>query len=116
MMGPEREIPMKSTDINRIDRDLKQARKKQEIIEKRIEGREGSVGDYIKRLVALLFHDQKKIYNLKGNESIRKLFEDLKQHLPEAQWENVVRKAVRETKVEQREEACSELRVLLQSV
>jgi len=106
---------MKSTDINRIDRDLKQARKKQELLEKRIEGRGGSVGDYIKRLGALLFHDQKKIYNLKGNEQIRQLFKEIKQHLPEAQWENELRKAVRETKVEQREEAFGELQVLLQS-
>jgi hypothetical protein len=106
---------MKSTDINRIDRDLKQARKKQELNEKRIESRGGSVGDYIKKLLGLLFHDQKKIYNLKGNEPIRQLFADMKQHLPEAQWETVLRKAIRETKIEQRDEAFTELKVLLQS-
>jgi hypothetical protein len=39
----------------------------------------------------------------------------MKQHLPEGQWENVLRKAVRETKVEQREEAYQELVALLQS-
>jgi len=106
---------MKSTDINRIDRDLKQAKKKQEMIEKRLESRGGSVGDYIKKLGSLLFHDQKKIYNLKGNQQIKGLFADMKQHLPEDQWENVLRKAVRETKVEQREEAMQELTALLQS-
>ena len=106
---------MKSTDINRIDRDLKKAHKKQEMIDKRIEGRGGSVGDYIKRLSALLFHDQKKIYNLKGNQQIKALFADMKQTLPQDQWENVIRKAVRETKVEQREEALQELLALLQS-
>jgi hypothetical protein len=106
---------MKSTDINRIDRDLKQAKKKQELIEKRLEGRGGSVGDYLKKLGTLLFHDQKKIYNLKGNEQIKGLFADMKQHLPESQWENVLRKAIRETKVEQREEAYRELQALLQS-
>jgi hypothetical protein len=106
---------MKSTDINRIDRDLKQAKKKQETIEKRLESRGGSVGDYIKKLYALLFHDQKKIYNLKGNAQIKSLFADMKQHLPDGQWENVLRKAIRETKVEQREEAYAELQALLQS-
>ena len=106
---------MKSTDINRIDRDLKQAKKKQELIEKRLEGRGGSVGDYLKKLGTLLFHDQKKIYNLTGNEQIKGLFADMKQHLPESQWENVLRKAIRETKVEQREEAYRELQALLQS-
>ncbi len=106
---------MKSTDINRIDRDLKQAKKKQELIEKRLESRGGSIGDYIKKLGSLLFHDQKKIYNLKGNQQIKGLFEEMKEHLPESQWENVLRKAVRETKVEQREEAIRELLALLQS-
>jgi hypothetical protein len=106
---------MKSTDINRIDRDLKQAKKKQEIIEKRLESRGGSVGDYIKKLGSLLFHDQKTLYNLQGNQQIKGLFTEMKQHLPEAQWENVLRKAVRETKVEQREEAIRELEALLQS-
>jgi predicted DNA-binding protein YlxM (UPF0122 family) len=106
---------MKSTDINRIDRDLKQAKKKQEMIEKRLESRGGSVGDYIKKLGSLLFHDEKKIYNLKANQQIKGLFAEMKQHLPENQWENVLHKAVRETKVQQREEAFRELQVLLQS-
>jgi len=106
---------MKSTDINRIDRDQKQAKKKQEMIEKRLEGRGGSVGDYIKKLGSQLFHDQKKIYNLKGNQQIKDLFADMKQHLPEDQWETVLRKAVRETKVQLREEAMQELTALLQS-
>ena len=106
---------MKSTDINRIDRDLKQAKKKQEMIEKRLESRGGSVGDYIKKLGSLLFHDQKKIYNLKGNQQIKGLFADMKQHLSEDQWEIVLRKSVRETKVQLREEALQELMALLQS-
>jgi hypothetical protein len=106
---------MKSTDINRIDRDLKQAKKKQETIEKRLESRGGSVGDYIKKLGSLLFHDEKKIYNLKGNQQIKGLFDEMKQHLPEGQWENVLRKAIRETKVEQRDEAYRDLAALLQS-
>jgi hypothetical protein len=111
----KRGIVMKSTDINRIDRDLKQAKKKQEMIEKRLDSRGGSVGDFIKKLGSLLFHDQKKIYNLKGNQQIKALFADMKEHLPGDQWENVIRKAVRETKVEQREEALQELLALLQS-
>jgi predicted DNA-binding protein YlxM (UPF0122 family) len=106
---------MKSTEIDRIDRELRQARKKQETIEKRLQHRGTSVGDYIKRLNALLFHDQKKIYNLKNNAEIQKLFTEMKQNLPADQWETVLRKAVRETKVEKREEAFTELKNLLGS-
>ncbi len=106
---------MKSTEIDRIDRELRQARKKQEIIDKRLQGRGTSVGDYIKRLNALLFHDQKKIYNLKGNVDIQKLFAEMKQNIPADQWEIVLRKAVRETKVENRDQAIEELKILLGS-
>jgi hypothetical protein len=104
---------MKSTEIDRIDRELRQARKKQEMIDKRLQSRGTSVGDYIKRLGALLFHDQKKIYNLKGNAEIQNLFAEMKQNIPVDQWEIVLRKAVRETKVENRDQAIDELKILL---
>ena len=65
---------MKSTDIDRIDREFKRARKKEELIEKRLESRaERSVGDYIKKLYSLFYHDDKKIYNLKDNADIKKI-------------------------------------------
>ena len=104
---------MKSTEIDRIDRELRQARKKQEILDKRLQNRGTSVGDYIKRLNALLFHDQKKIYNLKGNADIQNLFAEMKQNIPADQWEIVLRKAVRETKVENRDQALDELKILM---
>ena len=106
---------MKSTEIDRIDRELRQARKKQELIDKRLQSRGTSVGDYIKRLNALLFHDQKKIYNLKGNVDIQNLFAEMKQNIPADQWEIVLRKAVRETKVANRDQAIDELKILLGS-
>jgi L-rhamnose mutarotase len=107
---------MKSTDIDRIDREFRRSRKKEEIIQKRVEGRsKGSVGDYIKRLYSLFYHDDKKIYNLKDNADILAVFSDMKQDLPEKQWQNVMRKAIKETKIEvnQREEAFKQLQDLL---
>jgi hypothetical protein len=38
---------MKSTDIERIDRELRRARKKEESLQKRVQRDERSVGDYI---------------------------------------------------------------------
>ncbi len=107
---------MKSTDIDRIDREFKRSRKKEEMIQKRVEGRsQGSVGDYIKRLYSLFYHDNKKIYNLKDNADILTMFSEMKQDLPEKQWHNVMRKAIKETKIEvnQREEAFKQLQDLL---
>jgi hypothetical protein len=107
---------MKSTDIDRIDREFRRARKKEEMIEKRLESRsQGSVGDYIKKLYSLFYHDDKKIYNLKDNAEILTLFSDMKKDLPESKWDNVLRKAIKETKIDvnQRETAFKELKAYL---
>ncbi len=104
---------MKSTDIDRIDREFRRARKKEELIEKRLEGRsERSVGDYIKKLYSLFYHDDKKIYNLKDNADILSLFSEMKRDVPESKWDIVLRKALKETKIEvsQREAAFNELK------
>jgi len=109
---------MKSTDIDRIDRELRRSRKKEELVEKRTQKRESaSVGDYIKSLYSLMRHDDKRIYNLAGNPDIRKLLAEMKDDLPDKQWENVLRKALRETKipVPAREEAFGKLNELLRS-
>jgi hypothetical protein len=109
---------MKSTDIDRIDRELRRSRKKEELLEKRSEKKDSmSVGDYIKKLYSLLYHDDKKVYNLPGNTEIGKLFVQMKQELPEKQWDNVLRKALRETKVPTpaRDQAYEELNALLGS-
>jgi len=107
---------MKSTDIDRIDREFKRARKKEELLEKRLENRgDRSVGDYIKKLYSLFYHDDKKIYNLKDNAEILTLLAEMKEDLPDSKWDNVLRKAIKETKitVEQRESAYKELKEYL---
>lgn len=107
---------MKSTDIDRIDRELRQARKKEELVQKRMDQRSGlSVGDYIKKLYSLFAHDAKKIYNLKDNIKILELLEDMCRELPEKQWDNVLHKAVKETKIDlqAREQAVKELSAML---
>ena len=69
-------------------------------------------GDYIKKLYSLFYHDDKKIYNLKDNADILSLFSEMKQDLTESKWDNVLRKALKETKMEvnYREAAFKELK------
>ena len=73
---------------------------------------ERSVGDYIKKLYSLFYHDNKKIYNLKDNADILTLLAEMKEDLPESKWDNVLRKAIKETQIEvtQRELAFKELK------
>ncbi len=101
---------MKQTEIERKEREIKQAQKKEERLVKKSSCREGmSVGDYIDHLESLFFHDEKKIYNLKNDTKILECLEDMKCSIPEKQWDNIIRKAVKKSGIAEREPAINEL-------
>ncbi len=104
---------MKSTDIARSDRELRRARKKEEYIQNKLNRSTPSVGDYINQLHDMLFFDAQKIYGIADNEDILMKFVEMRVDQPEKQWEIIIRKAVRKTKVVQKEEAIKELLELL---
>ena len=99
---------MKHTDLMRKERDLRKARKKAERLETSGSA-ERSVGDYIDELHDIFFFNELKIYNYADNEDIMDLFMDMKEELPDKQWDNVIRKAVRKTKVQEKDEAINYL-------
>lgn len=102
---------MKHTDIMRMEREKRRTQKKSERLMKG--GTEvRSVKDFIDELHDLFFFDDKKIYNLKDNVEIMELFEDMKEELPDKQWENVMRKSVRKSKVAAKDEAYDELKAI----
>lgn len=103
---------MKSTDLARKDRDLKKARKKEEVLQRKMEKAARSVGDYINELADLFFHDDKKIYNIESSEDIMMLLEEMKEELPEKQWNNVLRKSIKKTKIKEKDAALNELRAM----
>ncbi|WP_319478073.1 LB_289 family protein [Marispirochaeta aestuarii] len=103
---------MKHTDIMRMEREKRRAEKKAERISKG--GSETrSVKDFIDELHDLFFYDATKIYNLKDNVEIMELFEDMREEIPEKQWENVLKKAIRKAKIAQKDEAYTELKSIL---
>lgn len=108
---------MKSTEIARRDRELKREKKRQEVLGRRHGKKEITVGDYIESLSALFFHDGKKIFNITtNNDTVIDLLETMKLELPEKQWENVIRKAVKKTAVTERELAVKELKEILEAL
>lgn len=108
---------MKSTEIARRDRELKREKKRQEVLDRRHGKKEITVGDYIDRLASLFYHDGKRIFNTtKNNDAVIDLIETMKLELPEKQWENVIRKAVKKTAVTERETAVKELTEILQAL
>lgn len=105
---------MKRNDKERIERELKRVEKRQKISDKREERGPGSVGTYIKGLKDLLQHDGHMIFNTLDDEDVLELLIDMKDDLPEEQWDKVIRKAVNSTKVDEKEQAVTELRSLLE--
>ena len=60
---------MKSTDIQRRDREIKRSRKKEELLQKKLGKRDNrSVGEFINKLHSLFYHDEQKIYNIDSKE------------------------------------------------
>ncbi len=79
------------------------------VLERKGQREDRSPGDFINEFADLFFHDAEKIYNIEMSEEILELLEDLKLELPEKQWANVLRKAVKKTKVNQKDEAIKQL-------
>ena len=104
---------MKRTDIERKERELKRESKRAEQAERRGEKRTGTVGEYIKRLAGLFFHDGKRIYNIKNDVRILELIEEMRQSFDQEECMNVFRKAVRSTGITDKEPAVEELKSYL---
>ncbi|OQX29951.1 MAG: hypothetical protein B0D92_01010 [Spirochaeta sp. LUC14_002_19_P3] len=96
---------MKSTDLARRDREIKKARKREQVLERKTQRDSRTPGDYINLFDEAFFYDDEKIYNIEMSEDILVLLEEMKEDLPDKQWANVIRKAVKKTKVKQKDEA-----------
>ncbi len=103
---------MKSTDIDRRDREIKRSLKKQEILQRKQEKKGGlSIGDYINLLESKLFHDEQKIYNIKDNNvEVVEVLNGIKGEIDEKHWDNILRKAVNKTGIKQKDIAFTELK------
>ncbi len=103
---------MKSTDLARRDRDLKKARKKEDVLQRKMSKEDRSIGDFISGLAELFFYDTNKIYNINSSEEILLFLEEMKEEQPEKQWNNILQKAVKKTKVQEKDAAIRELQEL----
>jgi hypothetical protein len=99
---------MKSTDLARRDREIKKARKREMVLDRKGHRESRSAGDYINMLAEKCFYDAEKIYNIEKSEEILLLLEEMKEDLPDRQWPNVIRKAVKKTGVKQKDLAISQ--------
>ncbi|MCA9711613.1 MAG: hypothetical protein KDK70_37605 [Myxococcales bacterium] len=104
---------MKRNDYERIERELKRVQKRARNDEKRDANRPPqTIGAYIKELKELLLDDGQVIYNIE-DEQILEVLENMKEDVPEAKWDMIIRKAVNSKKVTERDKAVEELRSLI---
>ena len=104
---------MKRTDLQKRERELRRAQKKEERVAGSGDGSNKSVGDYINEFHGLMFYDEQKIYNTQESIEILDLLDEMKENLDKGQWENVLRKAIRKTGVKEREQPLKELLELI---
>ncbi len=100
---------MKSTDLARRDRELKRARKRTEVIQRKSLKGTNTIGDFIDQLSEMLFNDGQRVYGISDSTDILEFLENMKEVQPEKQWEPIIRKAVKKTKVVHKNEAVKEL-------
>ena len=105
---------MKRTDLQKREREFKKARKKEDRIA-RPDGEKSakSVGDYINELHGLFFYDETRIYNYKDSMEILELLEEMKENVDASQCEVIIRKAIRQTAVKEREQPFKDLIALM---
>lgn len=107
---------MKRTDLERMERELRRKQKKERLQSKRLgeDSQDRGVRGFTEELFELLQYDEIQIYNAEDDEDILELLLEMKEELAPKQWEVVVKKAVRQTKVAEPEHALEALRLLLE--
>jgi len=108
------EFKMKRTDLERHQRELKKSEKKFQSLQKKVEAVSPTklVGIYINDLHSLFRYDTEEIFNINTDTKILELLENMKQELPEKQWENIIRKGVKKTNINNKEKAVDQLKQL----
>ncbi|EPG65809.1 hypothetical protein ACE5IS_11960 [Leptospira wolffii] len=103
---------MKRTELERRERDLRKAQKKQEALQGRASNG-SSVGDFIDQLSGLFRYDVTEIFNTKDDIDVLEVLEQMQAILPQKKWDDVLKKAIKKTGVQEKERAYNELLELL---
>ena len=102
---------MKRTEIERRERELKRARKKEAAVLKG--GDDRSVADFINQLHDLFLFNESKILNTTTDEEILEILEEAQDAYPD-KIVAIMKKAVRKTKVAEKDAAVTELSTLIE--
>ncbi len=110
---------MKQNELERKERELrKEVKRSQKISNKKTkdsleEGPRISSSEAFSRLVATFRHDDTEIYNIKNNETILELLLEMQVSFSAKQIEGIIRRAIRKTKISNKQEAFSDVAAML---
>lgn len=107
---------MKRTDQERIAREIGRQQKKEAIREKRINGKADlSVGGFAKALEDVFMWDDEIVYNI-GDDAVLEVLMDMKECLSDKDCEAALKRAIKRTKVKDRDTPMIEAMQLLEEV
>ena len=104
---------MKRTELDRKHRDLKKSLKKENKLENVKQSRgagELTVGTSITSLFNLFQYDETEIFNIQNNEKILEMILLFQESFSEKEIENIFRKAIKKTKVKEKQKAFEDLK------
>ena len=105
---------MKRTDLEKRERELRRVEKRAEGAVRRESDRSGkTVGNYIDSLFSIFRYDQNEIFNTTDDIDVLEIIENMKEDHPPKQWDNILRKAIKKTKVTSKDKAFDELKLLV---
>ena len=108
---------MKRTDFEKRERELKRVHKRvikeEQRDEKASHKNKMTVSHAINTLSELFQYDKEEIYNIPHSEDILSMVFELQQNFEEKQLDTVLRKSIKKTGVEKKQEAYDELKKLL---
>ena len=107
---------MKRTDQERIAREIGRQQKKAAIQEKRLNGKaSGTVGDYAKQLEDVFMWDDETVYNVQ-DDAVLEILMEMKEDLSDKDCEAAIKRAIKRTKVKDRDTPFEEARLILEEV
>jgi hypothetical protein len=106
---------MKRTELEKRERELKRKQKKEVGLSKKPDTEANNPGHYINALFSRFRYDKTEIFNIETDITILEVLENIKADLPQKQWDNVLKKAIKKTGIELKEKALKELNSLLTS-
>ncbi|MFO7567769.1 MAG: hypothetical protein R6X02_34320 [Enhygromyxa sp.] len=107
---------MKRTDQERIAREIGRQQKKDRIREKRISDKDDiSVAGYAKQLEDVFMWDDETIYNVQ-DDTVLEILMSMKEDLSDKECEAALKRAIKRTRVKDRDTAFDEAMLILQEV